>query len=290
MKKFWLEAKTNMKNEVWYNYTPSIIAKTTFFYLQSMGHFICDSEYYTKREGYRSFLLIYTIKGKGYANYRGRCYEAGAGQVLMMDCYDYQEYWTDKTDLWQFKWIHFNGSTSSEYYKLIYDRFGPVIDMSGRTILPECLDEIIKCVMNNHLQLEVKVSKLIVEILSEILLSDSQKKEDYEIRLWNDNIRSSLEYIENNFDKEISLKDMAKAACRSEFHFSRTFKRVTGYSPYEYLLKYRINEAKNLLKDSNYSIEEIAGLVGFCSISNFIRTFKEIEDMTPLKYRKYWIG
>jgi len=290
MKGYWVDGKVNMPNMVSYNYTPSLIAKSTFFYLQALGHFFCDSEYYTKREGYRSYLLIYTISGKGYAKYRGRSYETREGQVLFMDCYDYQEYWTDKTELWQFKWIHFSGGTSSEYFKLIYDRFGPVIDMHGRPCLLECLDVIIKQVMHNDFQLEVNVSRLIVEILSELLLSDVQKKEELELKFFNENIRSALEYVENNYEKDISLKDMASAACCSEFHFSRVFKRVTGYSPYEYLLKYRINRAKSHLKDSNSTVEEIAGLVGFSSISNFIRTFKSLEEMTPLKYRKYWIG
>ncbi len=288
MKGYWVDGKGKMVNKVSYNYTPSMIAKTTFFYLQSLGHFLCDSDYSTKREGYRSYLLIYTISGKGYARYRGRSYEIGEGQVLLMDCYDYQEYWTDKTDLWQFKWIHFNGSTSSEYFNLIYDRFGPVVDMHGRPQVPECLDKIISQVVHNDFQVEVNISRFIVEILSELLLSDAQKKENVDPRLLNENIRSAMEYVEGNYGKDISLKDMAQAACCSEFHFSRVFKRVTGYSPYEYLLKYRINRAKSHLKDSSYTVEEVAGLVGFNSISNFIRTFKLLEDMTPLKYRKYW--
>ncbi|NJD03380.1 MAG: AraC family transcriptional regulator [Ruminiclostridium sp.] len=290
MKKFWVDGNVNMPNMVSYNYTPSLIAKSTFFYLQTLGHFFCNSEYYTRREGYRSYLLIYTISGKGYAKYRGRSYETGEGQVLLMDCYNYQEYWTDKTELWHFKWIHFNGSTSSGYFNLIYDRFGPVIDMHGRPNLLKCLNEIIEQVKDNDFQLEVNVSRLIVEMLSELLVSDSQKKEQLKLALPNENIRSSLEFVENNYEKNISLKDMASAACCSEFHFSRVFKRVTGYSPYEYLLKYRINIAKSHLKDGDFTVEEIAGLVGFGSISNFIRTFKSLEQMTPLKYRKYWVG
>jgi len=289
MKGYWVDSKVKMPNRISYNYTPSLIAKSTFFYLQSLGYFFCDSEYYTKREGYRSYLLIYTISGKGYAKYRGKSYEIKAGQVLLMDCYDYQEYRTDTTELWQFKWIHFNGSTSAEYFNLIYDRFGPVIDMYGRLRLLECLDEIINQVTQNNFHLEVNISKFIMEILSELLLSDAQKKEELEFKILNENIKSALELVENNYEKDISLKDMASAACSSEFHFSRVFKRVTGYSPYEYLLKYRINRAKSHLKDSNLTVEEIAGLVGFGSISNFIRTFKSLEEMTPLKYRKYWV-
>ena len=49
MKEFWVDGKVNMTNMVTFNYTSSFIARSTFFYLQSMGYFHCDNEYYTKR-------------------------------------------------------------------------------------------------------------------------------------------------------------------------------------------------------------------------------------------------
>jgi Transcriptional regulator containing an amidase domain and an AraC-type DNA-binding HTH domain len=290
MKEFWIDANCKMNNRITYHYTPSIVAKTAFFYLQSLGHFMSDEEYYTKREGYRSYLLIYTISGKGYAKYRGKFYELDKGKVLFMDCYDYQEYYTDKKDLWQIKWVHFNGSTSSEYYNLIYNKFGPVIDMHDNTRILELLDDIAMLIENGDFQQEVRISKLIVDMLSELLLSETVKDDETDYKMLSGNIRASIEYVEKNYECNISIKDMASSACCSVYHFSRVFKRVTGYSPYEYLTKFRINKAKTLLKSSDLPVEEISGRVGFISNSNFIRTFKTLEDMTPLKYRKYWLG
>jgi transcriptional regulator GlxA family with amidase domain len=81
---------------------------------------------------------------------------------------------------------------------------------------------------------------------------------------------------------------MAKAAFCSLHHFAHIFKSTIGYSPYEYLTKYRITRAKSLLKESTASIDEISWDVGFDSTSNFIKTFRGLEGVTPLKYRKLW--
>jgi len=97
-----------------------------------------------------------------------------------------------------------------------------------------------------------------------------------------------IAYIEKNYATDISLEDMAAVACSSKYHFCRNFKKITGYGPYEYLVKYRINKAKSLLKETDISVGEIAEYVGFGSTSNFIQTFKKLEGLTPLKYRNYW--
>lgn len=273
-----------------YNCTPSFAAKSSFFYVQSAGHFRCSDDYYTRREGYGSYLLIYTVKGKGYARYRGRQYELKEGQVILMDCYDYQEYFTDKTELWEIKWIHFNGSSSEGYFNTIYENYGPVVTMQDSESVPGHIDSILDLLEKGDMQFEVKSSSMIVQLLTEIMLSASAKSGRYKEKDRNIHVRAAIEFVEKNYHTEISIEDMAAAACASVYHFSRIFKRETGYSPYEFLIKHRINRAKSLLKTTDWPIDDISTKVGFESTSNFIRTFRQLEDMTPLKFRKYWEG
>lgn len=288
MKKIWIESNVGMKNQLSYNYTPSFLARSSFFYIQSMGHFYCDENYFTRRKGYRSILLIYTLGGKGYAIFRDKKYELTRGQVLLMNCYDYQEYYTDKKDLWEIKWMHFNGASSEQYYNIIYKNYGPVIDMRDN---PSCLDDINKIIYllsTGDMQFEVKASNIIVNILTNIIIAiphrqDMQGQQERSVK-----IDSVIGFIEENYNKNISLEYMAKFACSSKYHFSREFKNVTGYSPYEYLIKYRINKAKSLLETTGNSIKEISRDVGFESTSNFIHTFKKLEGLTPLQYHNYW--
>jgi len=83
------------------------------------------------------------------------------------------------------------------------------------------------------------------------------------------------------------LDELSNNVGVSKYHLSRLFKKFTGYSPYEYLMNYRINESKKLLKTTNLPIYQIADRVGFNSSSHYIKIFKKNEEVTPLQFRNY---
>ncbi|MES2872528.1 MAG: helix-turn-helix domain-containing protein [Bacteroidota bacterium] len=93
------------------------------------------------------------------------------------------------------------------------------------------------------------------------------------------------EYIIANFNKNIELEDIARHACLSVNHLLRTFKQAYGQSPHQYLIKTRIDRSKYLLRNTNYTINEIVEIIGFECPSSFIRLFKSINKLTPGKYR-----
>lgn len=93
------------------------------------------------------------------------------------------------------------------------------------------------------------------------------------------------EYINSNYNKDISLEDIAQTACLSVNHFLRTFKQAYGLSPHQYLTKVRLDRSKYLLKNTTYTINEIVEIIGFECPSSFIRLFKNTCNTTPGKYR-----
>lgn len=93
------------------------------------------------------------------------------------------------------------------------------------------------------------------------------------------------EYIISNYNKHIDLEDIAQNACLSVNHLLRTFKQAYGQSPHQYLIKVRLNRSKYLLKNSDYTINEIVEIIGFECPSSFIRLFKNINKVTPGRYR-----
>ena len=95
-----------------------------------------------------------------------------------------------------------------------------------------------------------------------------------------------LAFVHENYDKEIFLKDIAKAAHISATECQRCFHTYVQCPPYQYLMKYRLERSTALLASANRTITEIAEEVGFHSVSAYIKYFKKFYGVTPLKYRK----
>ncbi|MDQ7949877.1 MAG: AraC family transcriptional regulator [Pedobacter sp.] len=94
------------------------------------------------------------------------------------------------------------------------------------------------------------------------------------------------EFICNNYDRNISLNEIAQASCLSTNHLLRRFKEAYGLSPFNFLVGYRLTRARQLLKDSSYSVKDIVGMVGFECPSSFSRLFKKTYQIQPLDFRK----
>lgn len=94
-------------------------------------------------------------------------------------------------------------------------------------------------------------------------------------------INSTIEYIEENIDKRLSLKDIAQKFCVSEFHFNRMFKTVVGKTLKQYILGRKLTLAVNRLNSSNASIIDIALDLGFEYPEVFSRAFKKQFGIPP---------
>lgn len=94
-----------------------------------------------------------------------------------------------------------------------------------------------------------------------------------------------LEYIDVHLHQDINLADLAALLGISPFHLSRQFKQSLGIPPYQYLLQQRIERAKQLLKQSDRSITDIALQCGFNSHSHLTKQFRQLTGVTPKAYR-----
>lgn len=101
-----------------------------------------------------------------------------------------------------------------------------------------------------------------------------------------DRFAKVTEYIMRNFDKEITLPEVASIANMAVTTFCNFFKDQFRVTFVEYLNTVRIGYACKLLADDNYNIVEIAYESGFKNLANFNRQFKRFKNMTPTEYRK----
>ncbi len=98
-------------------------------------------------------------------------------------------------------------------------------------------------------------------------------------------IATAMNYINEHYQEELSLEDVASFAGFSRYYFSRSFKKQTGYFFKDYLCQKRLQVAKDLLTRTELSMREVAIRSGFGSVATFNRTFREKNGCTPTKYR-----
>ncbi|WP_281885564.1 AraC family transcriptional regulator [Paenibacillus sp. YYML68] len=265
--------------------TPSPFAKSSLFYVQEIGHFQTQPSYFTEREQLDSFLMVYTLRGLGRLNYQQRSLTVHANQLFFIDCMQYHHYRTDNENPWELLWVHFNGSTTRGYYDKFAEAGNPILTLQPETSIPSLIKQLIHY-QQPSLYSELKCSMLLVELMTDCLLEQKQaigtalSEADY--------IYAVIEDIKLNYKSKITLDELSKQHAVSKSHLSKQFKRMTGFSPNEYLINIRITHAKELLKYTDLPVAQIAAEVGIENVSHFINLFKDRVEYTPLLFRKKW--
>ncbi len=97
-----------------------------------------------------------------------------------------------------------------------------------------------------------------------------------------------VERIVTNPGQRIRMNDAAAMLHMSYSDFSRNFKKMIGIGYVDFINTVRVNEAQNLLRQTNYSSGEIAEILGFGSASYFNRIFQELAQCTPSEFRRHY--
>jgi len=271
--------------------TPSIMAKSTYFYVQEIGYFKTVPPYFTERSGLPSFLIVYTVSGEGELIYGKEKYSLTKGKCFYIDCMNFHRYSTSSNSEWEFLWVHFYGASSIGYYNEFAGNGLCIADflkenrIESRSFVDD-FNTLLEINTEKAPYHELKSSNIILNMLTKLLLQNSAGQSgNHSV---SDYVRGVSLYIDKHFNENITLDMLADREHVSKFHLSREFKRCNGITIQEYLINSRITYAKELLKHSEKSVSEIADLCGVSNVSHFINIFKEREGMTPLSYRHMW--
>lgn len=98
-------------------------------------------------------------------------------------------------------------------------------------------------------------------------------------------IKRALDYIRDNYNKRISLDDIASSAYLNKCYLVELFKQETGKTPFSYVINYRIEKAKELLKYNKLKLEQVVKIIGYEDERQFRRLFKQVTGYTPSSFR-----
>lgn len=265
-----------LKESEIYFHNPSQLSQKIFFNIICCGNYSCDNHYKVKRMTYNSFLLIYVLKGNGYYKKDGKTYYIKQNSITLIDCNIAHEYGTNSG--WKIFWVHFNGVLAPQWYSNIIIKTQGYKELLNSVNIISTMKGIIDCFKYDNGSNEVLINKYMVDILSEFFVEEKSKENEVPFQ-------TIVGYINNNLDKRITIEDLAKKACMSQYHFIRKFYKEVGYTPYEFIINSRINAAKFYLTSSDKSIKEILYICGFKDSSAFSSAFKKIVKVSPSEFR-----
>lgn len=105
-----------------------------------------------------------------------------------------------------------------------------------------------------------------------------------------DNIKKTIEFLNDCYNREFNFKEIARIANLSPYHFIRVFKAETGMTPYKYLLNIKLQRAREKLANRNLSISQVFSECGMEYNGHFAALFKRKVGLTPSQYRKKITG
>jgi AraC family transcriptional regulator len=132
------------------------------------------------------------------------------------------------------------------------------------------------------------LESICIQIVFQLLRDLSSEPGTNQNKISKDNkyIKQAIQFMQEYYSANISINDICNLIYLSPCHFKRVFKDCTGQTPYQYLMKIRLEKAKEILKEKESSMEEVARLCGFVNTGHFATVFKRNIGMSPSEYRK----
>lgn len=258
-------------------------ARDRLLYIQSFTYYEV-LRYYTRRsnQNFHSFLLKYTYEGEGELTYKGKKYSIGPDQGFIIDCNVPHEYRAVKIP-WKHVEIHFSGAPAIDIYRQFSSDDIVCFEQPSDFFHPE-LEKLLTLHESLLPYQELQISHQLEQILLTILLhSDSYRRAVQQIP---ENLHYLITYLEHNYMQPMTLDYMAEFSNISKYHLCRLFQKHLGFSPNEYLIQLRMENAKRLLKDTTLPANKIASMVGISDENYFYRLFRSRVGVSAKVFRK----
>lgn len=254
------------------------------------GYEQCDPGHSFGPAARNHYLFHYVISGTGTlmadnSNGETQTYSIKSGQGFLIYPGQINTYYADNQLPWEYVWIEFDGLRVKEALditELSVDT--PVYHSHSKQLREQMMNEMLYIVQHAkespfHL---IGHLYLFFDYLTQSAKStkpiQSSKMSDYYIK-------EAINYIEQNFQNDITIEDIAAVCGINRSYFGKIFRNSIGRTPQEFLMNYRMIKATELLKLTSLSIADIGSAVGYENQLHFSRAFKSIYGISPREWR-----
>ena len=266
----------NFKHSFWTDYHDSLGLS-----VYNCGFQKCDPCHSWGPAVRNHFLLHFVASGKGKFTISDREYNLSAGDGFVTFPNEMAYYAADEKEPWEYCWVGFNGVDAMRLMSAAGFNLNRCFHCDDINSVKDMITEIYNA-NGSKLSDEVYMTGCIYKFMSFLININGNEVSLYQGGI--DYVKAAIKYIEHNYSRQISIVDIAEAAGISRSHLYRMFMKQLNITPNEYLIKYRINIACELLKGQNINVSETAYSTGFTDPLYFSRVFKSIKGVSPSKY------
>ena len=236
------------------------------------------------------YLFHYVISGTGTlmaddSKGNTKTYSVKSMQGFMIFPGQITTYIADKELPWEYVWVEFDGLRA----KSIVESAGltmdtPIYHAQSKSLREDMMNEMLYMTQNRESSPFHLIGHLYL-FLDYMMRSSAGTNIQKGSQLRDFYIHEALNFMEHNFQNDISVEDVAAVCGLNRSYFGKIFKQAVGKSPQEFLLSYRMAKAAELLKLTQFSIGDISQAVGYDNQLHFSRAFKNIYGVSPREWR-----
>ena len=224
------------------------------------------------------YLFVLVNKGEASFFHKSGTIRLAEHDMLVM-CPDEMIHYVAHTP-WSIQWVGLYGQTVKRYMEMLaINGDSPIIHIERYYEMEQVLEALYRLTDTRMEYLRCKQIELVYKFFSILL-------ENVDRRSLGDVAESAQKIIDYNFNRDITVAEIADTLCVDPAYLTRKFTQRFGISPKEYMVEKRIGHAKKLLADTDATVKEIAASVGYMDQLYFSRIFKKKEGVSPLAYRR----
>lgn len=227
------------------------------------------------------FLIHHVIAGKGIFTADGITRRLQAGDTFMVFPSTVVSYQADETDPWEYCWVGFHGAEARVLIgQTAFRREQPVIRFPDPAAVESAITAIYTASGSSPAAELRAIGSLylFLALLTEVSAYPASRDLSLEY------VETAIRFIAHNYSGSLDVSDIASHVGISRSHLYRVFVQNIGSSPNEYLTRFRISQACELLEHSALPVSAVAASVGYEDPLYFSRVFKKITGKTPKSY------
>ncbi|NII25489.1 AraC family transcriptional regulator [Pseudoflavitalea sp. X16] len=259
---------------------------TRQIYITDIGYYPKAHQHYMERpHGVTQHIIIYCVEGRGWVTINKKKIDISPSHFVVIPARTPHKYGALEDDPWTIYWVHFKGDIATYVVNLITNNsqnYLPYLSYNENRI--KLFEEICFNLEKGYSADNLRyVNMIFYHFLSSLLYEEKYNQAGNSQT--KDPITLTIEMMQKNINRNISLNEFAAFSHLSVSHFSSLFRIRTGFSPVEYFNHLKIQHACQALAFTAKAIKEIADELGFSDQYYFSRIFSRFMGMAPSEYR-----